>query len=214
LTRLKQKVTETEAAESIEEEEGFLDLIETANDSITKVYEVLTRMTKATQDLGEKLQERTEEANKLAAPNGSPNLKVAKRVAANAARDFGDFVSRMNVEIPLFSNFFSTAMDSFGRASVLSTDFGTDNTDDLQDVLDNIVGYRTAMTDSRSQIGEFRNAVSKMPRMTTVLNRARREALATVDKLLIELNSGERQLSDVEILLSGLIEQYKKTEDG
>ncbi len=192
-----------------DEEEGFIDLIESANDSMSNVTEVLTRMTEATQELGEKFQERAKEASNISSTGGSPNLKAAKRVAANAARDLEGFVTRMNVEIPLYSDSFSTAMDSFGRAAVITTDFGIDNSDDLSEALSNVSGFRSAMTESSGQIKEFRGVVEGFPRMTTIFNRARRSALSTLDRLLEELNAGSRQARGVETLLSELIEQHK-----
>jgi hypothetical protein len=209
-----QEVTKAETDESVEEDEGFLDLIETANDSLGMVTDVLKRMTEATNVLGEKLQGRTEDVNKLATPSGRPNIKAVKGVAVNAANDLDDFVNCMNVEIPLFSDSFGTAMDSFGRAAVLTSDFGTDNSDDLKDSLDAVSDFRTAITVSRDQVGNFREVVAKFPRMTKSFNLARRNAIATLDKFLDELDNCNRQSNDVEILLSELIEQYKTTEDG
>lgn len=213
-----QEIVDTHKVEPVEDEEGFIDLIESANDSMSSVTAVLTSMSEATRKLGEKFQERAEEANKLSTPGGSPNLKAAKRVTANAARDLEDFVTRMNVEIPLYSDSFTTAMDSFGRAAALTSDFGIDNSDDLQDARNNVAGFRSAMTESHGQIQDFRGVIEGLPRMTTVFNRARRNAIATLDKLLDELNASNRQASDVENLLSELIvenslseliEQYK-----
>ncbi|ODS33582.1 MAG: hypothetical protein SCARUB_01316 [Candidatus Scalindua rubra] len=203
------EIVDADKAEPVEEEEGFLDLIESANDSMSNVTEVLTRMTEATQELGEKFQERAEEANKLSASDASQNLKAAKRVAANAARDLEDFVKRMDVEIPLYSDSFTTAMDSFGRAATLTSDFGIDNSDDLQDALNNVAGFRSAITKSHGQIQGFRRLIEDFPRMATVFNRARRNAITTLDKLLDEVNVSNRQANDVETLLSELIEQYK-----
>lgn len=194
---------------SIEEEEGFIDLIESADDSMSNVTEVLTRMLEATQELTKKFQERTEEANKISPPGATPSLKAAKRVAANAARDLEDFVKRMDVEIPLYSESFFTAMDSFGRAAALSSDFGADNSDDLQDALKTVTGLRAASEQSYTQIQNFRGVIEDLPRMTTVFNRARRNTTATLDKLLHELNGTNHQARDVETLLSELIEQIR-----
>ncbi len=201
------EIAVTEENAPVDEEEGFIDLIESANDSMSNVTEVLTRMTEATQELIEKFQERTEEANKLSTSGGSPSLKNAKRVAANAARDLEDFVKRMEVEIPLYSNSFFTAMDSFGRAATLSSDFGIDNSDDLQDALNTVTGLRTATTESYSQIRGLRGVIEGLPRMTTVFNRGRRNTIATLENLLYELNGTNHQARDVETLLSELIEQ-------
>ena len=80
-------------------------------------------MTQATEDLGDKTQERAAEFDKLQTPGGSPNIKAVKKVAANFAHNLQDFASRMNDEVPRFSKSFSTAMDSFGRAAALTSDF-------------------------------------------------------------------------------------------
>lgn len=196
-------------SEALRDDEGFLDLVETASDSIKKVSEGLTRMTEAVQDLGQRFQTRIVEADDIQTASGSPNLKAAKRVAENAAQDLQDFVSRMNVEIPLFSESFSTAMNSFGRAAALTTDFRSDNSVHLRNALDNVISFRSGMIQSRDQIRDFRGRISAFPRMTTAFNRARRETLATLDTLLQVLDTGDRQSIEVETLLSELIKQYE-----
>ncbi|MDP8208076.1 MAG: DUF4062 domain-containing protein [Candidatus Electryonea clarkiae] len=206
------EVSGTDIIEHDEEEEGFLDLIESAEDSMSNVTEVLMRMASVTKELGEKSSERAEEMNSLVTPSGSPNRKAAKRVAMKAANDLEGFVMRMNDEIPRYSNSFTTAMNSFGRAATLTTDFGIDNSDDLQEVFDSVEDLRSAINKTHSQIQTLRGIVADLPRMTTVFNRARRIATATLDTLLDELTGSNRQAKDVEDLLSELIEQCKTKE--
>jgi len=112
----------------------------------------------------------------------------------------------MNLEIPLYSDSFTAAMNSFGRAATLTSDFGIENSDILQDVLNNVVHFQSVMTECHGRLQDFRGVIEGMPRVTTVFNRARRNAIATLDKLLDELIATNRQTSNVETFLSELIE--------
>ena len=192
-----------------EEEEGLIDLIESANDSMSKVVEVLERMSEATKDLSIKFHQRTEEVNQLSASGKNQNLKAAKRIIANVARDCDDYVVRMKAEIPLYSQLFTRTMTAFSRAATIASSFDIDNSDDLQYTLDSIAALRSSITQSQGTMKQFQISIEKMPRMTTVLNRARRNSTAMLDELNNELNASERQTRDVENLLSELIKQRK-----
>ena len=192
-----------------EEEEGLIDLIESANDSMSKVLEVLERMADATNNLSRNFDQRTEEMKQFSATGNSQNLKLVKRIIANVARDCDGYVVRMKAEIPLYSQFFNGTMAAFSRAATITSSFDIDNSDDLQRTLDSIVTLRSSITESQGNMKKFQIAIEEMPRMTTALNRARRNAIAMLDELDSELNASERQTRDVENLLSELVKQRK-----
>ena len=195
--------------DSIEEEEGLIDLIESANNSMSKVQEVIERMANATGDLSKKLNQRSEEVKHFSASGNKQNLKLVKRITANTALDFDDYVVRMKAEIPLYSQFFNGTMAAFSRAATITSSFDIDNSDDLQRTLDSIVTLRSSITESQENMKKFQIAIEEMPRMTTALNRARRNAITMLDELDSELNASERQTRDVENLLSELVKQRK-----
>ncbi len=191
------------------EEEGLIDLIESANDSMSKVQEVIERMANATGDLSNKLNQRSEEVKQFSASGNKQNLKLVKRITANTALDFDDYVVRMKAEIPRYSQFFNGTMAAFSRAATITSSFDIDNSDDLQRTLDSIVTLRSSITESQENMKNFQIAIEEMPRMTTALNRARRNAITMLDELDSELNASERQTRDVENLLSELVKQRK-----
>ena len=192
-----------------EKEEGLIDLIESANDSMSKVVEVLESMSNATHDLSTKINERGEEVKQFSASGNQQNLKAVKRIIASAARDFDDYVARMKTEIPLYSQLFTRTMTSFSQVATITSSFDIDNSDDLQRTLDSIATLRSSITESQGNMKNFQIAIEEMPRMTTALNRARRKTAAMLDELDNELNASGRQTRDVENLLSELIKQRK-----
>jgi hypothetical protein len=208
---LERQTTRSEIAPSIKqkaelsevEEEGFVDLMETATDSIEKVGNVLTRMGAAIQDLTHQFEERTVEAQRVS--NTGTNLKAWKRITTQMADDLQEFVTRMEVEIPIFGNSFATAMDSFGRAAALSLDFGNASFDNLRGVVAPIELFRDQMRTSYESVKSFQSMIEGIPRMSTSLSRARRNVLATLDKLLNQVEAGLRQIAEVEALVSDII---------
>lgn len=212
ITAQRENADATEDNPIEEEEEGLIDLIESANDSMSKVVEVLRRMGNATHDLSTKINERNEEMKQFSASGNQQNLKAVKRIIASIARDFDDYVARMKTEIPLYSQLFTRTMTSFSQAATITSSFGIDNSDDLQRTLDSIATLRSSITESQGTMKKFQISIEKMPRMTTTLNRARRNATAMLDELDNELNASERQTRDVENLLSELIRQKKAIE--
>lgn len=191
--------------ENEDSEDGLIELIERASDAMSEVVRVIEKMTNATNDLGEKFQQRTDEMNKLTANGAKPNMNASKRVSNNAANDLEVFVQRMSVEIPEFYKQNSLAMETFCKVAMMSeTDF-EDDLENVQTTLNQIQEYRGAIETSSGSLLEFRTTIFDLPRMTTVFNRARRRAVAIMDDLLAQLRIASNQSEDVEQLLIRLL---------
>jgi hypothetical protein len=197
------------ALENDEAEDGLIDLVERGSDAMNAVVGVVEKMTVATNDLGEKFQQRTDEVNRLTAGGATPDMKAAKRASNNAANDLEVFVKRMSVEIPEFYKQNALAMDTFGKVAMISeTDFD-DDPKDVRTVLDQIQEYRGAIESSSESLREFRGTIFALPRMTTAFNRARKRAVAIMDDLLDQLRIAANQSEDVEQLFARLLHRNR-----
>jgi hypothetical protein len=182
-------------------EEGLFDLIDSGNEALDELAQIVTRMGEATNVLGKKFNLRTREAKSITSSGIKADSKSAKRVSNSAANDLDVFVKRMSVEIPEFYKQDSIFTDSFSKVAMLTEQEFDKDKDDVKNTLANMKQYRNAIDSSTESLAEFRESISGLPKMTTTFNQARRRAVAIMDDLLNQLRISSSQAQDIEILL-------------
>ncbi|MCA9035978.1 MAG: DUF4062 domain-containing protein [Planctomycetaceae bacterium] len=182
-------------------DEGVIDLVDRGTEAMDEVVQIVNRMGAATNDLGEKFTQRTKEAEAI---TDKTDRKSAKRVANNVANDIDIFVKRMSVEIPEFYKQNAIFTESFSKVALIAEKDLDEDADDVETALNNMQEYRTAIDTSSSSLVEFRQTISKLPKMTTIFNQARRRAVAIMDDLLDQLRIASSQAGDIEKLLERL----------
>lgn len=170
------------ALDTVTEEEGIIELIELANETMAEVTNVVQRMSDATNELSEKFTQLTAEANDIAA--SGPDMKAAKRVSNKAADDLEVFVKRMSVEIVEFNKQSSRAMDTFGNIAMMAESDLDEAPEDIAIARRSMQEYTSAISTSADSLTGFRETIFKLPRMTNAFNRARKRAVAVMDDLL------------------------------
>ena len=190
------------ALELEEDEDGIIELIELATESMAEVASVVKRMSIATIDLGEKFAKRKTEANEASA--GGKNMKAAKRISNKAADDLEMFVKIMSIEIREFNKHSVTAMDTFGNIAMMSEHDLEEDPDDIAAARASIQKYTITISTSAKSLENFRKTIFDLPRMTTSFNRARKRAVAIMDDLLNQLRIAASQSQDVDSLLARL----------
>lgn len=191
-----------------DDDEGILDLIEVFEDKFAELTEISQRIATATEELGQKMTDRTAEMEALPRDaQGNANRRDAKRVFTKTASDMTQYTARIEAELPLFSDAMNTGMNSFIKAVAMSVDLSSDD-DDVQqakDALDAIVALQDTLATSKESMNEFRATTAELPRMTTNLNRAKRGVTSAVDRLLEEFTNGEVLLSESEKVIRGFL---------
>ncbi|CAK8716492.1 hypothetical protein KKHLCK_05620 [Candidatus Electrothrix laxa] len=188
------------ALETESEEEGVIELVESATESMTEVTNIIQRMSDTTNTLSDKFIQLTEEANQVT----KGDMKAAKRVSNKAADDIETFVERMSVEIVEFNKYSTYAMDTFGNIAMMAKNDFNDDIEDITTARQSIKRYKNAIILSKKSLFEFRETIFKLPRTTTAFNRARKRAVAVMDDLLNQLRIAASQSHDVEKLLTSL----------
>lgn len=182
-------------------DEDLFDLVDLGTDAMNEVVLIVERMTEATNTLGNKFTQRTNETNELTKSGKIPDRKSVRRVANNAANDLDVFVKRMFVEIPEFYKQNSIFTDSFSKIAMLSSSEFKQDKESIQHTLASLKGYQSAIDSNVSSLAGFRRSIYNLPNMTTLFNQARRRAVAIMDDLLSQLLIASSQLKDIEGLL-------------
>ena len=195
-----------------DEEEGFLDLIEGGIDDLNKSSRISDIIVEATEELGNRINLRTEELQKVR-ESGEVNVAQTKRIANQSASDLMQFVERIRHEIPLFSESLFRALDRYGKAIVLLTDFESDNTDQVNDAISSVIDLRTAIEEAMVGIGAMRDSIKSIPRLTSKYNRAKREAVSALDQLMYEYNRGINISREVEDTMNDVLSKMEDSKN-
>jgi hypothetical protein len=186
------------AQDDDEEELGYLDYIDMANESFEKANETIGRISQYIENWGDKALQRTEEINKTTDVPSSARSSTLRAILEKSAEDMDDFVARTNIEIPIFHKSFEDGLTAYANAVNLSAQFGGESTLNMKQAHQTISSLRSSMIEARGSITAFRTSVGNLPRMISSLNRTKREALSTIDRLIRELMIGENLASEVE----------------
>jgi len=193
------------ALDDSETDDGIFDLIDRGNEAMDELVQIVNRMGVATKDLGQKFDQRTEEVNAISSGGAKVNIKSAKRVVNNSANDLDVFVKRISVEVLEFYKQNAIFSESFGKVAMLyAHDFKEEN-EFVKTALSNIQEYRSSNDSLSVSLEEFRESISKLPRVTSTFNQARRRAVAIMSDLLAQLRIASSQSTDIENLLLRLL---------
>jgi Tfp pilus assembly protein PilO len=189
------------------DDRGYLDLAEEAEAAFAGLNATVTAMTGAIEELGSKTAGRSNEMQAVAELPPEQQRKAVKRIAKASAEDMDEYVAKVEAELPVYKEKLHTALDCFGRTAGLTADFTPEDTAQLEEARDTAASIRVSMSSARESMSGFRESVVSVPRITTVLNRAKRRVIDVTDTLIMELANGENLAGAVESDISRLISQ-------
>lgn len=193
-----------EKAEIIEEE-GFLDLVELGIENFEMLSEVSHRMTDEMTKLAKHTANSTIEMQSIDMSQGKGDLKKAKRLVNQMAAQIESFNERFKVETPLYQKHFITAIDAYGKASTLLTDFDEDVDGEINNAIETVIAIKNASNGVREAILEYRQIIVSLPRITTRFNRAKRSCISILDNFNQEIESGINLTIEVENTMNNLL---------
>jgi antitoxin component HigA of HigAB toxin-antitoxin module len=185
-----------------EDEVGILDYMEAYHEHFARLIEVQKNITDAIEDLGDRMTERAEELNRAKQEGRKGDLPYLRRMASKAAEDMAQFVARMDVDIPIFASEFEAGFRAFMNGVATSRDFEDPNdAKDLREMLDTLATIKTNLDAARLSVVGLRNSAANLPRIATVLNRAKRATVAVLDRLIREFDAADTLLREVKQVL-------------
>ena len=186
------------------EEEGFIDLMEMAGDSIISLNAVATRMAESIATLGGKTAQRVSELNALR-DAGSVDHVAVKRITTRAAEHLDEFVACSNADNPIFIEALRSFLEAFSRAASVSLDFTPGDSSHLKTPLEQLGTLRGIIRSTRAPLQSLRDTMAAVPRMTTVYNKAKRRAVAAMDITLAHFAEADDAFENAESTISGLL---------
>ena len=215
----KEKPSTDPRGSDAEEELGLFDLVELGKEHGEQAAAALERMTAAMGDYSDAMHRRTAQVNELTT-SGKVDLASAKKLAALAAEDMLAFVRRMEAEMPIFAERWKGAVECSTEAANLSvSDFKAGDEaaretklKDLNDLLTSIRTAATAVDSMGDGTTTFRNSVQSFPRLSITLNKAQRQVVGVLDRLLEHRSVVMQLTADAAALVEELIARVKAGE--
>ncbi|MBZ5637444.1 MAG: hypothetical protein LAO51_01665, partial [Acidobacteriia bacterium] len=170
----------------LQDEEGFLNLMERVVDGVATSGSVLQRLSADTAALGAVIEKRTAELVALPQRHGQPDFRGAKRIADSVASELDAYAARMEADVPRLSSTYDQAFDALARGIAMSLEAGAPTPVELTTAFRGPESLASAIAEVEIKVGQFRAVLTNIPRATTDLNHARRRAVKALDSLLSE----------------------------
>jgi hypothetical protein len=195
------------AVQDDDADEGLLELDERASVAMNSINVIIGSFSAATVELGERIEQRSAELDRIAVSKPTNLTLKVKRVANSAASDMERYVEQIAAGIPDFQRDHSAAMEGFSKIAVISSLEFAENEGNIRQALEQVKLYVSTMNSTVSKVAGFRDSMASVPRMTTNFGRSRKRAVAVTDDLLVQLRAASRQTDEVRKLLEDLLEQ-------
>lgn len=181
------EVKEELEADILKEEYGLIDYQEMIEDNIRESTESLTRISDATEWIGEQLNKKTAEMNTMTANSNKPGRKTLKNYFIRTAKVMDNYANRIEPEIPIFQEYFEKGIDALSNLINISiNDFSVEQ-EEIEETNDLLSSLINGITFSIESMDSFLQSVKDLPRMSKELNKAKSNVGMKLEDLLDNL---------------------------
>ena len=182
-----------------QDDEGLIDLTESIQADLATMNATIERMSQAITDVAGQMQTGVAALDALREPGQVDPARI-KRTINRTAEDVETFAKRIDAEVPIFASVYERTVQSVARAAVIQLDL--ENAEDPVAAAANAAeSLAQNLRGAKEGAMAMRQAAAGWPRMTTVMNRARRRAVAALDKLISEY---ERAIDVTDVVVGSL----------
>lgn len=173
--------------EILSEEFGLIDYQEIIEDSFRESTESLSRISDATEWIGEQLNKKTAEVNAMTANGNQPSRKTVKDYFIRTAKVMDNFANRIEPEIPIFQEYFEKGIDALSNVINISRDDLGMEQDEIEETKESLSSLIDGILSGINGMNEFLQSVNDLPRMSKELNKAKSNVGIKLEDLLNNL---------------------------
>lgn len=164
---------------------GLLDYIEISENCLNESTTAICNITTATQWIGDRLTEKTDEINSLNRFRNHTNNSLFRKSLMQTAQLMNEYASRIGVETPIFFENYTEAIQALSAIINISDDFyDKDNIDELVVSKESIILMNAGISEALHGMLGYYDSVNSLPRIEKEINRAKRNVLAKLDDLI------------------------------
>jgi len=210
-TKVERSVIEAEGEREVEtkeeEEKGIWDFVVDSEESLKDITECTERMTKATQEIGKNMQQRTADVQKIAKSRVPGTASRIQKLATTAAMDMINYAKKLEEEQPKFHN----ALESFDENTtglVQTTRIHTkENKEVAVNFRSSVDGLQSAIRLALKGVRGYRDTIANMRGISRDVNRASKRIAYILDLLISDLEGANSYCTKVLTLLDEKIEK-------
>ena len=102
----------------------------------------------------------------------------------------------MRAELPLFDDLLQQGAEAAGRAALMAVDTVSEDKNEVITAKQQLEGMSEALSTAYDGMVSFQDSIRGMPRLTAVLNRAKRDSSDVIQQVLDSMTSGRRVLTE------------------
>lgn len=203
------KVVETQVEKNDiatdEDDYGILDYVEIYEDRMFNMTTALSSMAEATTTIGGQFAKRTDEISSLIDDSGHVDPKQTRKVIKSTSYDMDRYSEIMELQIKITSRSREEAFDALSKALAISVDFKeTDQEDHLVDLEESVESMRDAAEGTIDSLSNFKEIVSKLPRLAINLNKSKRRVVKVLNAVLEETKTTVHSVNNVLSIISDM----------
>lgn len=177
---------------------GLFDYIDIYEERMSNMNSALELMSDATEKIGEQFNRRTEQISKLTSTNkdGSYDQSEARKIVKLTSDDLNRYSDILNSQVIIATSSRTEAFDALSKGISISIEMSQDEESlgELKEKLHNML--YSAGTAQDSLMG-FRESVANLPRLSIQINKAKRNVIIALDRVLDEIRKTIQSTSDI-----------------
>lgn len=196
--------------EVLDEDQGFYDLIENAAEELTESSDAMSRMTEGAKVFSQSMIELNETLC-------LGNLDNSKRIVL--INKFSErmqlFSDSLKIESGHYKNHIDQSISSLTKSIYIFTeDFEKESIkQELGGLVENIADFKLMLQNTNESMNKAKNSIAKFPRVTSKLNRSKKDLILTIEELSEYLSRSQIQFEEIIILIIQKISKLNKEDD-
>ncbi len=185
-------------AEDPDDHEGLFELVDNWGEGMEVVVAITGKFTGTFERLTNSMGRGTEELKGI---DVKTDRTAAKRVV-NSIADRLEFLAEvLSTDTPVLEEAFRESIGSLDKAIQIAPDFGKEGVDSIYESRTGLASLKAAIDGSMDTMESMKKTIVGLPRVTTRFNRAKRNAVSSIENLFRTLRSASMQIgSSLELL--------------
>ena len=192
------------------DELGLLDYLDIVESNSVSLTEIVERISKETQLVGQRMAERNNEFDAVSTTQRQHEIdrRRIRGLINKVAIDMTNYVARIKGELPLFDQRLNDGAKAAGQvALIMSEDVAANDRQQVATTLEHLSKLNSAIDYAHNAIASFRDSVLQLPRMTSNLNKAKREMANVLQVILDSMGSARGVMAETVLSLDSFMEE-------
>ncbi|MBS1726335.1 MAG: DUF4062 domain-containing protein [Armatimonadetes bacterium] len=187
--------------EDIDSDLEMLDFLEIVEDEFANLTAIAERINSATEEIGTKIEARTQEIQTATTLASAFSAKEVKRLVSRVANDLSQYSRRMEAEVPLLAEAQRKGFTAVMHSINLPSEFSESNSDGLPEAIATAMALSIGMAGAKESMSSFSESLEGVPNLTSEFKKAKKSVILVLSQLVGEFSSGEKLLQEILRLL-------------